>query len=344
MSNISKIKVNNEIYDLKDSISRAQGYARVVCEWDGVTEGLQKKSLVPGIYDYYRVGDAVDVGDSYLIGVSSPIHAAFSNLDDSDHITMMVAINLIAPTFGNANLYIDGISYKGNYADVYAPLLKEAEETGFDFSVIADKGETFGLSYMGIMGAMGASGLPGLMPHYINTAENLVLSAELMEALYGIGEEVVFTPGLWLLKSDLGQMLGYTTYPAWVDMVYIPGEDATKLMNFNLKKLAVMGGAYSYDANAQEASGNFVSYRLTNQTGFQSNQTNPSTVSSFNKNQIVYAWANATDSSRLTGITVTGKETGETYEASEVINIHSNYYYCTFGMPEEDVDVYFTFV
>ena len=77
------------------------------------------------------------------------------------------------------------------------------------------------------MGAMGMGGLPGLMPHYINTAENLVLSKDLMSALYGLDEEVVFTPGLWLVKVDVGEMVGYKTYPKWPELLYIPNEEST---------------------------------------------------------------------------------------------------------------------
>lgn len=346
MSNISKIKVNNEIYDLKDSISRAQGYARVVCEWDGITEGLECKSLIPGSLDYYRVGDAVELAkEEYLVGASSSAYGAFLGASGESGLSELLFISVLAPVFGNVNIFTDGISYKNAYAKMYENLEKSAASVGLDFSALTKHGECFGFSYMGIMGAMGSeTGLPGLMPHYINTSKNLVLPVELMSALYGREEEMVFTPGLWLLKTDLASLAGFKTFPVWPELLYIPSIDSTKLMDFNIGKLSYLDETNGYYVSRSSNGVGYNDYHTTTVFSLQDNPTGPSYISNFKPDQIVAVWAKVQDGYKLSNVTITGQETSETYSlVTEITDMNNNCYYCTFYMPEEDVQVYYTF-
>lgn len=343
MPNISKIKVNNEVYDIKDSLSRQQGYAKVVCEWDGVTEGLETKTL--GYYTYYKVGEGVELTEEeYLVAPSASAYGAYNLMEGGNAIEEIILMSAVASIFDNINLFVDGISYKNNYADLFKPLEEAASNAGLDFSLISEYGDSFGLSYLGIMSAMGDSGLPGLMPHYINTTKNLVIPAELMKALYEIEEEVVFTPGLWLLKMDLGEMVGFKTYPVWPEIVYIPGEESTKLMNFNLKKLSYLDTSPGYYISKGGSNSNYANnYYPTTLNSFKNNSSSPIEQSSFKANQIVYAWASVQSGYKLSSVEIVGRTSSLTYEATPISQIGSDIYYCTFYMPEEDVNLQYHF-
>lgn len=342
MPNISKIKVNNEIYDIKDSLSRQQGYTRVVCEWDGNTEGLETKQL--GYYTYYKVGDAIELAqEEYLAAPSASAYGAFTMMNSDASIELMM-IAMVAKTFDSLNIYTDGISYKNNYAALFKSLEESAANAGLDFSQISEKGECFGFSYLGIMGAMGMGGLPGLMPHYINTAENLVLSKDLISALYGLDEEVVFTPGLWLVKVDVGEMVGYKTYPIWPELLYIPNEESTKLMDFNLKKLALLddsGAFYVYNTSNNSVGAN--NYYSTTLPSLNDSPSSPSQQNNFYKDQKVCFWAYVQTGYKLVRVDVTGRTSGAVYETTPVEQRNSNYYVCSLYMPEEDITANYVF-
>lgn len=344
MPNISKIKVNNEIYDIKDSLSRQQGYAKVICEWDGVTEGLEMKTL--GYYTYYKVGEGVELTEEeYLVAPSASAYGAASLMEGGDGISEVMMMSMIAPIFDNINIFVDGVSYKNNYANLFKPFEEMASSAGLDFSLISEHGDCFGLSYLGITAAMPSSGFLGLMPHYINTTKNLVIPAEIMQGLYGIEEEVVFTPGLWLLKIDLGEMVGFKTFPVWPEIVYIPGEDSTKLMNLSLKKLTYLDTSSSgYYISVTGNNGNYAdSYYPTTLNSFNDNSSNPTDQRSFKANQIVYVWASVQSGYKLSSVGIVGRDSSLTYEATPINQINSNIYYCTFYMPEEDVDLTYNF-
>lgn len=344
MPNISKIKVNNEIYDIKDSLSRQQGYAKVVCEWDGVTEGLETKTL--GYYTYYKVGEGVELAEEeYLVAPSASAYGAMNLMEGGNDISEVMLMSVIAPTFDNINIFVDGISYKNNYANLFKPFEEMASSAGLDFSLISEHGDCFGLSYLGITAAMPSSGFLGLMPHYINTTKNLVIPAEIMQGLYGIEEEVVFTPGLWLLKIDLGEKVGFKTFPVWPEIVYIPGEDSTKLMNLSLKKLSYLDTSPSgFDIFVTGVNTDYAdNYYPTTLNSFNDNSSSPSDQRSFKANQIVYVWASVKSGYKLSSVEIVGKDSSSTYEATPISQINSNIYYCTFYMPEEDVDLTYNF-
>lgn len=349
MPNISKIKVNNEIYDIKDSLSRQQGYAKVICEWDGVTEGLEMKTL--GYYTYYKVGEGVELmEEEYLVAPSVSAYGAANLMESGSDISEVTLASMIAPVFDNINIYVDGVSYKNNYANLFKSFEEMASSAGIDFSLISEHGDCFGLSFMGILAAMPSSGFLGLMPHYINTTKNLVIPAEIMQGLYGIEEEVVFTPGLWLLKIDLGEMVGFKTYPVWPEIVYIPGEDSTKLMNLSLKKLPYipfLGFSPSSSSYYISVSGNNPDYANkyypTSLNSFNNDSSSPSEQHSFQADQIVYVWAYVKSGYKLSSVEIVGKDSSLTYEATPISQINSDIYYCTFYMPEEDVDLTYNF-
>lgn len=332
MPDISKIKIDNNIYNIKDENARLEGYAKVVCSWDGNTEGLEKISLIPGRLEYYRVGDAIDLAEKeYLIASSSSLSGIM--IDDTELFTLTMMLSVL----GHVNIAADGISFKNDYAKLYDSYLKEAQGVP-GISTLLEQGESFGLSFLGFEGFM--SDL-GLAPHYINNKENLTLPAELMNFFYGQEEEVVFSPGLWLVKVDLGEIAGYSTLPIFPEVLYIPSESATTIMDNGLKKIRFLSAEHYFQFNIQ---GEGLQNKITTTAKYYNNgqESQPISVVNFNTNQWVYMWLQLQDSTyEVTNVTVYGLTSEESFEVSEFSRINNVRWY-RFAMPNESVQIQIT--
>lgn len=341
MADIKQIKVSNEIYDVNDSFARDSNYAKVVYEWDGNTEGLDKLSLIPDVLDYYRVGDAIEVADNeYLIGMATSFYRMFSGEDGIE--SMLIPV--IFQSFGTINLFYDGISYKNGYAKLFEEIEQKATDAGLDFSVFSENGECFGFSYFGILGGMGMSVVPGLTPHYINTTNSITIPATLMSNLYGVENEVTFTPGLWLLKSDFGEFAGFKSLPVYTDLLYIPAKDATIIMEKNLEKFSYMMNNIHSVSTATIGTG-ISEYKVTNKSNFDDFPSNPGSKTDFSLDQKVYIWISLLSTAyEITNIEVEGQVTSTIYETSEILGIegYDTKKYATFYMPDEGVSVTIT--
>lgn len=332
MPDISKIKIDNNIYNLKDENARLNGYAKVVCSWDGNTEGLEKISLIPGKLEYYRVGDAIDLAEKeYLIASSSSLSGIIIDNEEFLMVTMMISV------LGHVNALVDGISFKNDYAKLYDSYLKEAQDIP-GMSALLEQGESFGLSFLGFEGFMSQL---GLAPHYINNKENLTLTAELMNAIYGQEEEVTFSPGLWLVKADLGESAGYSTLPVFPEVLYIPSESATTIMDNGLKRIKLFSAEHSCQFIVQ---GGGLQNKTATTAEYYDGQENEPTTSAynFNTNQWVYVWLQLLDSTyEVTNITVYGLTSEESFEVSEFSRINNVRWY-RFAMPNESVQIQIT--
>lgn len=209
---IKKIKVSGETYDIYDSAARENGAMKELVRWNGDITGLPTVNLMNGV-DYYRISDALDNSNGeYIVAESSTLEKASSRMIGSQ-IEMSMILKLFSAV-NNISFINSSITFQGKLETMLRKLANLAmPELDQDSLPLADS-IRYGLSVI----LFGSTQLVT----FVNVTKTTAIPADFLNDFYGLSltEDIVFSPGLWVLRANVSEMTGYKEFWVYPDVIY----------------------------------------------------------------------------------------------------------------------------
>lgn len=222
MANISEIKVNGNLYNIKDTYARNGDYCNICLIWDGNSENLEAINI-DELNTLYRVNDAIEMSnDQYLIGNSSNLHSFLMNQSSSSEeiseiaimglLPMMLGINLgpANPVSSSCNLQENNTF--GQYC-IYMFGSAAGPELETELRELANSGIQIGVNL----------NMRKIM--YINAPYECTLNY-LAQFVFGIEEPITIPAGLWFNKIFNEEV--------YIDTLYLASSILSKIMDNGL--------------------------------------------------------------------------------------------------------------
>lgn len=210
---IKKIKVSGETYDIYDSAARENGAMKELVRWNGDITGLPTVNLMNGV-DYYRISDALDNSNGeYIVAESPTLEKASSRMIGSQMGEMSMVLKLFSAV-NNISFINSSITFQGKLEIILRKLANLAmPELDQDSLPLADS-IRYGLSVI-------LFGTTQLVT-FVNVTKTTTIPADFLNDFYGLSleEDIVFSPGLWVLRADASEMTGYKEFWVYPDVIY----------------------------------------------------------------------------------------------------------------------------
>lgn len=210
---IKKIKVSGETYDIYDSAARENGAMKELVRWNGDITGLPTVNLMNGV-DYYRISDALDNSNGEYIVAESPTLEKASNRMIGSQMGEMSLMFKLFSAVNNISLINSSITFQGKLETLLRKLANLAmPELDQDSLPLADS-IRYGLSAI-------LFGTTQLVT-FVNVTKTTAIPADFLNNFYGLSlaEDIVFSPGLWVLRADASEMTGYKEFWVYPDVIY----------------------------------------------------------------------------------------------------------------------------
>lgn len=232
MADINKIKVGNEIYDVRDN----HGLYEKMITWDGnVSENMKyvesngcllSGNAIPGVF--YRVSDYLEMNnDQYLVGISPELvfPAMFNPTNMASFETRLMARAGMAPF------------------DIIDSALNMQENSEFGklcfsmFSGSVDPADQETLLNFAANGTQIGLNLVYSLPLYINTPVSVTFSGKLARGFLSREDEVTFDRGLWLFKATSSFQLDEVDLPLKIcpETLFLVSQERTKVIDIGFK-------------------------------------------------------------------------------------------------------------
>ena len=324
MADISEVKVSGVTYNIKDNPSRRFGHINVLCSWDGNTENLETINI--GGLDYYRIRDGIST-NNYLIGEMSMLDFELKqNSLSSDEMAQMMSFVLDAMhLIGHATLYTSTISLNRFFGEM---LLAEFS-TNMSEEVYTEAQNLINTSNMGTW-------IYSFTTLFINAPQDISVSAELGDFLYGTSETITIPAGLWIAKLEMGEEFGYQSFPLFPQVIYEVSTSGSEYIDNVFQNMGFMNNETFLVNKTYTGLNSIETYKKS----WMMN-TSWSSTSYFKENQTVYIKCTMPASSyEISAITATGAS-GATYSLEETTGNTSSAYikWYKFYMPNEQVNV-----
>lgn len=277
---IKKIKVSGETYDIYDSAARENGAMKELVRWNGDITGLPTVNLMDGV-DYYRISDALDNSNGEYIVAESPTLEKASNRMIGSQMGEMSLMFKLFSAVNNISFINSSITFQGKLETLLRKLANLAmPELDQDSLPLADS-IRYGLSVI-------LFGTTQLVT-FVNVTKTTAIPADFLNGFYGLSltEDIVFSPGLWVLRADASEMTGYKEFWVYPDVVYTLSLSNNVLFDCAVTSMqsllgmfvgSMMGGSFetTYNVNVTGSSSyytsNIVNYLGNGQSTFEEDE------------------------------------------------------------------------
>lgn len=224
MASISEIKLNGNLYDIKDAYARNGDFCSICAIWDGNTEGLDAIDINDNNH-LYRIGDSIEMtNDQYLIGNSISIMSLLlSNSSDNEIMVLSLLPSMLGINFGPGNFIGSSLNLQENTAfgqfciQIFGDQV--TEEFQSELRNLCESNIQIGVN-LNVNKMM-----------YINAPQECTLDL-VAKFLFGIDGTITIPAGLWLMKTNNDIF--------FIDSVYLASPKLSKVMDYGVSVMADM--------------------------------------------------------------------------------------------------------
>lgn len=243
MADINQIKVNNEIYDVRDN----HGLFEKMIIWDGnVDEDMDWISTngflmsmdgtrIPGVF--YRYSDYFEMNNNqYLIGCAPELTSRYT-IESllNNNLEALITLGLFYnPKFSPSNFIESAynLQAESEFGKLMLSVLGNqiGDEITSELIGLAEEGVQIGLNFMQecIL--------------YINTPKDITLSPELSYGMFGVeeGQQITIKRGLWLFKGEISMQIDEVPLPIQIYPydLYLLSIERSKTLDSGIKSFA----------------------------------------------------------------------------------------------------------